>query len=234
MRQSKHKSTHSTESNQFKNPIRSTEFTAIPNQSTLHRYCATMNSAILLIVSLLVLAAVPTQAYAPADVCFTKSQKCCFKFEVCGVVKKKVRETPRCDFDKCGPVCKPVCKTVPKEDCVDKKVFSHKDCKKVCDGGHGYYYGHQQCHEHCEPQYKTKRVCSTKYVKKCDKVCKKVCVRVKARCPKTKVLAFAKFCPELKCEAFKVSGEQKKPADVVSKESKVVKVVPEPREIIGH
>lgn len=198
-----------------------------------------MNSAAFLVVSLLALIVVLTQARTPADVCFTKSQKCCFKFKLCGVVKKKARDTPRCDFDKCGPVCKPVCKLVktkvPKQDCVDKKVFSHNDCKQIC---HGYYYGHQQCHEHCEPRYKTKRVCSTKNVevekKECDKVCKKVCVRVKARCPKTKVLAFAKFCPELKCEEFKVSGEEEKPAAVVSKESKVVKVVPEPREIIEH
>ncbi len=202
-----------------------------------------MKSVILLVASLLAVIAAPAQAYAPADVCFTKSQKCCYKFKACDVVRKKVKLAPRCDFDKCKKVCKPECTevkaTVPKKRCVDKKVFSHNQCEKVCRNAHGhYYYGKPECQDICTPQFENKRVCSTKHVevakKVCKKECKKVCARVKAICPKTQVFEFAKFCPELKCEDFRFSGEHKEPAVVVSKESKLVKVVPGPRKIIEH
>ncbi len=81
-------------------------------------------------------------------------------------------------------------------------------------------------------------MCSTKHVeaaeKECKEACCKACARVKATCPKTEFFQFAKFCPEFKCEDLRFSGEHKEQAAVVSKESKLVKVVLGPREIIEH
>ncbi len=59
-----------------------------------------MKSVTFLVASLLAVIATPARAYAPPDVCFTKSRKCCYKFKACDVVRKEVKLAPRCDFHK--------------------------------------------------------------------------------------------------------------------------------------
>ena len=162
-------------------------------------------------------------------VCFTKSQKCCFSFFACGVVKRKVTETVDCPFKKCKNVCKPVCKTkivkVPFKDCKKVKKQVGEKCKKV-----------KKLVKHkwvwvkvCKPKFAFKRVCVTKFKKKekkeCRKKCDKECKTVQAKCEKIKVLAFTKFCPKLSCDKFVIDGSDKKPDDKVGKDSKVIKVI---------
>lgn len=162
-------------------------------------------------------------------ICFTKSQKCCFNFVVCGKVEKKVTETVDCPFEKCSTVCKPVCvineKKVPFKSCKDVKTKVGETCKKV-----KMYVNHKWILKNvCKPKFAIKKVCETKIKIVKEKVCKpkcdKVCKTIQATCEKIKILSFPKFCPKLSCDKFVITGSDKTPEDKVGTKSTVVKVI---------
>lgn len=162
-------------------------------------------------------------------VCYTKSQKCCFKFHPCGTVIKKVPTTVDCSFKKCAILCKPHCifvpKKVPYQVCKIVKVPHGKICKKIKVLHHGVFIWKKIC----KPKFVTKRICKTLYrvVKKkvCTKKCAKVCKIVSATCVKIEVLSFPKFCPKLFCDKFIITGSSKSPGVKVGKKSKLVKTI---------
>ena len=163
----------------------------------------------------------------PKPVCFKKSQECCFKFAVCGKVKKSDTENIPCPFKKCFPVCAPKCKIVtkkiPTKKCTNKKVIVGQTCKKIkIKKGHLWIWK-----KVCTPKFGFKKICKTiiitKKIKKCKKVCNKVCKLVQAVCPKTTVRVFLKYCAKLSCGPLVGSGI--KPADFVAKTGKIVDVI---------
>lgn len=153
--------------------------------------------------------------------CYKKSQKCCFKFEPCGSVNRRVRSTVPCPFKKCSTTCKPKCTIVhtkkAKHGCYQKKVGVGRTCKY-----HGYDYV-------CKPKFAYKKFCYSRPVfhkrKVCKKACHRTCKNINATCIKFKIWSFPKFCPKLTCSKFYFRGNTKAPKERVGKKGKVIKVI---------
>ena len=78
-----------------------------------------MTCRVLIILALIVTA----NAKAPADVCFWKSEKCCYKWQGCGVVARRTEHKHDCPYKKCKSFCF--------EHCFDVGE-NKKKCKKFC------------------------------------------------------------------------------------------------------
>lgn len=101
-------------------------------------FCNTMFIRTILTVALVVVALLAPTAEAgqPADVCYVKRQKCCYKWKLCGPPKTRtVRKVYKCPQQKCrthGSVRK--CLTVPHTCYKIEYYATPKYCAKLhCD-----------------------------------------------------------------------------------------------------
>jgi len=187
-----------------------------------------MTSLRFFIASILVLGAVISAAAAsvpspPADKCFSRTQKCCFKFAQCGFRTTSSIKTVPCPQKQCTKVCEPLCSAAsskrPVEKCVDVKVPIGKPC-------HGW-------NKKCTPKFKIEKKCTTTFVvtrtQSCKNVCKTECKTVPGKCRKTEVRTYVRFCARLSCD--KATGGMPAPKPVMSKKPSSVKMMPSKK---GH
>ena len=181
------------------------------------------------LAALLLIAVVPSSSASKySDICFSKFQKCCYKYESCGFVTKKVYKKYDCSYKKCKTVCKPKCYfkfvKVPYKVC---KIVPKK--AKICKVLKYYHHGKPSFKKSCKSTVYKKKVCVTKYrlVKKkvCKKYCKKICKKIHATCVKIYYFSYAKFCPKLYCDKFIFKGKHEKPIDIIGKEKKLIKAI---------
>lgn len=204
--------------------------------TTLPNAMATFNAVRFVLAAALLVAVIPSSAATfpkIKDVCYSKIQRCCYKYAPCGYVTKKVYKTVDCSFKKCYRACKKHCyfvtKKVPYQKCykVVKKAYVCKKKKVYVHKGHGH--GKYAFKDVCvtKPVYKT--VCKRRYRyvkrKKCVRKCYRVCKKVKAYCVKIHFFSYYKYCPKLKCYHYFYKGSNKAPGVVVGKKHKLLKVV---------
>lgn len=187
-----------------------------------------------IIIFVLAFIAGTSQAWKPAETCYSKSTKCCYRFEKCDEKTNVKPINYNCDFKKCAPVCRNACRKVgivhPKLVCKYKSV-PVKICKKK---GHEWYFYRKT---HCYTKHIKKNYCSKVYKKsykpKCNKVCSEGCKTIRAVCTKTKTYKFDVYCSKLSCGRTRVSGSTAKPERVTSPNGVVVSTSPSTRKIIG-
>jgi len=187
-----------------------------------------------IIICCLALIAGTSTAWKPAETCYSKTTKCCYRFEKCDEKTDVKPIKYNCDFKKCAPVCRPRCRKVryvhPKRVCRYKSV-PVKVCKKK---GHGWYFYRRS---HCYTKYVKKHYCRKVYKKnyksKCRKVCEEGCRTIRAMCTKTKTYKFDIYCPKRICEPVSVSGTAAEPERVTAPDGVVVSTSPSTRKIIG-
>lgn len=76
-------------------------------------------------------------ASKPEDICFVK--RCCYRYEVCVPVVRKVKTEYQCKYRKCDPKC-------------ENKEVVEKHCRNVKQGIHGIK-------KHCEDRTVTREAC---------------------------------------------------------------------------
>lgn len=104
-----------------------------------------MKSAIFIFA--LALSAGNSLARKPDAICYSKTTKCCYRFEKCDAKTDVKPMTYRCDFKKCAPVCRDAChkiKIVTSKLVCKNKSVPVKICKKKSHGWHGY--GRTHCY----------------------------------------------------------------------------------------
>lgn len=142
----------------------------------------------------------------PAPVCYTKQQKCCYTYELCGHVPKQVVKKEECSYTKCMKECKDECGPVIQCDLNETKVGS---CDSEDDGDK---YG-----EVGKCVMKRRKRCKTE--EKCGFKCRRKCKQVEAYCTRNYYYEYGKYCAVHRCENLVVSeGNDTKPHFVVLKE----------------
>lgn len=178
-----------------------------------------MKAAIFLAIVAVLAARASTEEIKDAH-CFSRVERCCWKYEACGAIVVKRPFFKACSHKVCAPVCRKVCRPekVPEKprrfcvDDVDKYGVDYKQRKDDDDKKHKH--DKKRCTS--IPQHKV--------VVKCGKQCSKRCRAVQARCLHHKLFRVKRFCPHLHCKKPFTQGKAGRPKPYLSKSGEFVKI----------